>query len=104
MSSIVSPSLIPQAYPSADQSAQNETARQTLRKNLPNQSTQFATLEIEIKAAARGQEDQKPPCRWLFAFPLSAVEPAASQPAGLRLSAKFNRWTNLAISLLDGRI
>jgi hypothetical protein len=37
----------------ADQSAQNETAYQTLCKNLPNQPTKIATLEIDQTSSKR---------------------------------------------------
>jgi hypothetical protein len=66
---------------SADQSAQNETTCQTLCKNLPNHLIQIATLKIEIKPPATGQ-DTKATASVAFCIPAKHFEPPASQRTG----------------------
>jgi hypothetical protein len=66
---------------SADQSAQNETTCQTLCKNLPNHFTEIATLKIEIKPPARGQ-DTKATASVAFCIPAKHfAPPLRSEPA-----------------------
>jgi hypothetical protein len=42
-------------------------------KKVPLQYVGIARLEID-QPPARGQEHNKPPCRWLFAFPRDRFE------------------------------